>query len=104
MDYYNKAIDLAGRNKHFVIFSNDIAWCKDNFVDVNATFIENEKDYVDIYLMSLCKDNITSNSTFSWWASYLNSNPNKKIYTPKTWFTHSHSNEDILPPEWIKIN
>jgi hypothetical protein len=104
MDYYNKAIDLAGRNKHFVIFSNDIAWCKDNFVDINATFIENEKDYVDMYLMSLCKDNITSNSTFSWWASYLNPNPNKNIYTPRTWFIHSHSNEDILPPEWIKIN
>ena len=63
-----------------------------------------QTDYVDIYLMSLCKDNITSNSTFSWWASYLNPNPNKKIYTPKTWFIHSHSNEDILPPEWIKIN
>ena len=67
-------------------------------------FIENEKDYVDMYLMSLCKDNITSNSTFSWWASYLNPNPNKNIYTPRTWFIHTHSNEDILPPEWIKIN
>jgi hypothetical protein len=57
-----------------------------------------------MYLMSLCKDNITSNSTFSWWASYLNPNQNKNIYTPRTWFIHSHSNEDILPPEWIKIN
>jgi hypothetical protein len=104
MDYYNKAIDLVGRDKNFIIFSNDVQWCKDNFVGINATFIENEKDYIDIYLMSLCKDNITSNSTFSWWGSYLNPNTNKKIYTPRTWFIHSHSNEDILPNEWIKID
>jgi hypothetical protein len=104
MDYYNKTMDIAGRDKHFVIFSNDIQWCKENFIDVNATFIENEKDYIDIYLMSLCKDNITSNSTFSWWGSYLNQNPNKRVYTPRTWFIHSHSNEDILPSEWIKID
>jgi hypothetical protein len=104
MDYYNKAIDLVGRDKHFIIFSNDIPWCKENFVGINATFIENEKDYIDMYLMSLCKNNITSNSTFSWWGSYLNPNPNKKIYTPRTWFIHSHSNEDIIPLEWIKID
>ena len=104
MNFYNKAIDLAGRDKHFVIFSNDIPWCKENFVGLNTTFIENEKDYIDMYLMSLCKDNITSNSTFSWWGSYLNPNPNKKSFTPKTWFIHTHSNEDIIPSEWIKID
>jgi hypothetical protein len=104
MDYYNKAINLVGKDKHFVIFSNDIPWCKENFIGINATFIENEKDYVDMYLMSLCKDNITSNSTFSWWGSYLNPNINEKIYTPIVWFIHSHSNEDIIPSEWIKIN
>jgi len=104
MDYYNKAIDMVGRDKHFIIFSNDIPWCKENFKDINATFIEGEKDYVDMYLMSLCKDNITSNSTFSWWGSYINPNPNKKIFTPRTWFIHTHSNEDLLPLEWIKID
>ena len=103
MDYYNKAIDEVGRDKHFVIFSDDIAWCKDNFKDINATFIEGQKDYMDIYLMSLCKDNITANSTFSWWGSYLNMNPNKKVVTPKIWFAHSHSNEDVPPQSWIKI-
>ena len=104
MDYYNKAIDMVGRDKHFIIFSNDIPWCKENFKDINATFIEGEKDYVDMYLMSLCKDNITSNSTFSWWGSYIILNPDKKIFTPRTWFIHSHSNEDLLPSEWIKID
>jgi len=103
MDYYNKAIDVVGRDKHFVIFSDDIYWCKDNFTNINATFIEGQKDFLDMYLMSLCKDNITANSTFSWWGSYLNMNPNKRVITPKTWFVHTHSNEDVPPTSWIKI-
>lgn len=104
MNYYNKAIESIGKDKHFVIFSNDIIWCRENFKNLNVTFIEGEKDYVDLYLMSLCKNNITANSTFSWWGAYLNKNENKKIITPKIWFYNTHSNEDIVPDEWIKIN
>ena len=103
MNYYNRAIDIIGRDKHFIVFSNDIPWCKSAFTGLNVTFIENEVDYIDLYLMSLCKNNITANSTFSWWGSYLNRNPNKKIVTPKTWFTHTHSNDDLIPDTWIKI-
>jgi len=103
MDYYNKAIDEMGRDKKFIIFSNDISWCKSNFCSINATFIEQEHDYIDMYLMSLCKNNITSNSTFSWWGSYLNLNKNKKVITPNVWFVSSHSNEDLTPKCWIKI-
>lgn len=102
MDYYNQAIDEIGRDKHFVVFSDDIAWCKENFKDLNVTFIEGNKDYQDLYLMSLCKNNITANSTFSWWGSYLNMNPNKKVVTPNIWFVSTHSNNDITPSDWIK--
>jgi hypothetical protein len=101
--YYNNAIDIVGRNKHFIIFSNDIQWCKNNFNDINATFIEDEADYVDLYLMSLCKHNIIANSTFSWWGAYLNNNKDKIVIGPNTWFLHSHSNQDILPDTWTKI-
>jgi hypothetical protein len=102
-DYYSTAIDIVGRDKHFIIFSNDIEWCKNNFNNVKSTFIENEVDYVDLYLMSLCKHNIISNSTFSWWSAYLNNNKNKTVIGPNTWFLHSHSNQDIIPNTWIKI-
>ena len=64
--------------------------------------VEGNKDYQDLYLMSLCKNNITANSTFSWWGSYLNMNPSKVVVTPGIWFVHSHSNEDITPIDWIK--
>ncbi len=104
-NYYNKAIETIGLDKQFVVFSDDIEWCKENFKHINATFIKEKLDFLDLYLISLCKNNITSNSTFSWWASYLNTNTNTntKIITPNTWFLHTHSNEDIVPENWIKI-
>jgi len=95
--------DIIGADKHFVIFSNDIEWCKENFKGIKATFVKSKLDFMDLYLMSLCKDNITANSTFSWWGSYLNMNPNKRVVTPATWFIHTHPNEDVIPESWIKI-
>ena len=90
----------------FVVFSDDIKWCKENFIGNNFYFVENEKDYIEMYLMSSCNNNIISNSSFSWWSAWINENENKKIIGPKNWFGPSLSNisdRDIIPLEWIKI-
>lgn len=84
--YIEKQIDKPV----FFVFSDDIGWCKNNldfgsndiyFVDGNNKSVEQ-----DIILMSSCKYNIISNSSFSWWASYLNQNPDKIIVNPEYWF------------------
>lgn len=71
----------------FYFFSDDIAWCRKNFSSLNykMKFIEHntgENSYLDLHLMSNCKHNIIANSTFSWWASWLNKNPKKIIIKP----------------------
>lgn len=42
-------------------------------------------DYAEFLLMSRCKHHILANSSFSWWASYLNTDPKKTIFVPDRW-------------------
>ncbi|MGL4986220.1 MAG: glycosyltransferase [Treponemataceae bacterium] len=91
--YYNNAITLIKEkleSPQFFIFSDDIAWCKENLlIQLNeATFIEwNKKNVLlDILLMSKCNHNIISNSSFSWWGQFLNKNEKKFVITPEYWY------------------
>jgi len=97
-------------NPKIFVFSDDIEWCKNSQIFAECKFVEiessKENPIVDLYLMSLCKHNIIANSTFSWWAAWLNSNYDKKVIAPNLWFTNSKNNlvlKDTIPDEWIKI-
>ena len=110
-NYYAKAIDKIKEkidNPLFIIFSNDIEWCKNEFKEKNIIFVSwnnGEKSYRDMQLMSLCKHNIIPNSSFSWWGAWLNNNPNKIVIAPKKWFSDEsgYRYEDIIPDKWIKL-
>jgi hypothetical protein len=107
IQYYEQAITLIGEDKHYIIFSDDIKWCEENFnLLKNKTFISGNQDYEDLYLMSMCKNNIIANSTFSWWGAWLNNNENKQVIIPSKWFgiSNSHLNtNDLYCDKWIKI-
>ncbi len=105
LDYYQNALKYINNPGSILIFSDDISWCKDNFKGDKYIFIEDEKDYIDLYLMSLCDNNIIANSTFSWWGAWLNANPNKIVISPDKWFGPAkgerHLN-DLIPKNWIQ--
>jgi hypothetical protein len=89
LEYYTNSIKYIDEKKKIdkiLVFSDDMQWCKSNLTDNRIIFIENQKDYEDLYLMSLCENNIIANSSFSWWGSYLNKNNDKIVCAPKTWF------------------
>lgn len=104
-EYYREAISKIDGETTLVVFSDDIDWCKKNLNYDNIIYIENEKDYIELYLMSLCDNNIIANSSFSWWGAWLNQNNKKIVVGPKQWFGSSitHDDSDILPESWIKI-
>jgi hypothetical protein len=108
MNYYMKAIKQMPKDSIFLIFSDDIAWCKANFPDLpeKFKFIESGVDHEDLLLMSMCKNNIICNSSFSWWAAWLNQNSDKKVIIPSVWFGpayESHNTKDLYCENWIKI-
>ena len=86
-----------------LIFSDDKEWAKNNLNFENSIIVENLEDYEELWLMSLCDNNIMSNSTFSWWASYINKK-NNRVLCPSIWFGPSgHKNYDnIFEPTWEK--
>lgn len=88
----------------FVFFSDDIEWCKKTYADVDGVmFSEGRNEIEDIKEMSCCEHHICSASTFSWWASWLNQNPSKRIIMPKLWFMPGHGRlnvKDIVPASW----
>jgi hypothetical protein len=107
IEYYEKSVELLGSENFYLIFSDDIKWCMENFNFVkNKIFVNNLIDYEELYLMSLCKNNIIANSTFSWWGAWMNKNEAKKVIAPKIWFGPSlyyHNTDDIYCDNWIKL-
>jgi len=110
MNYYMKAIKQMPSDSIFLIFSDDIEWCKQNFPDLPEKFyfIEGNKDFEDLFLMTQCKNNIICNSSFSWWGAWLNKNQDKKIIAPlyTRWVGQALSNldtKDVIPKNWIQL-
>jgi hypothetical protein len=103
LEYIQAALKQFSDDQYtFLIFSDDIEWCKQVFPD-GVVFIEGNNQYNDLCLMSLCNHNIISNSSYSWWAAYLNQNKNKKIVAPSNWFIPAKPLTDLYPNNWIII-
>mgnify|MGYP001412022228 CR=1 FL=1 len=100
IEYYEKALSMIQGN--VLVFSDDLDWCKETFLGDRFTFISGNRDYQDLFLMSMCKNNIIANSTFSWWGAWLNTNINKKVIAPREWFGPHlrESSDDIYPESW----
>ncbi|MBD5473526.1 MAG: alpha-1,2-fucosyltransferase [Lachnospiraceae bacterium] len=116
--YYEGAVRYI-QDRHpnavFFIFSNEPKWVKgwvialmksqikegmskeeirgleSRFVLVEAN--SQHTGYLDMFLMSRCKHNIISNSSFSWWAAWINKNPDKLVCAPSRWKNEGESNE-----------
>jgi len=84
-------------NIHFYVLSDDIEYCKTYpiFDQIpNKTFVA-DSALNSFYLMSLCNlGGICSNSSFSWWASYLNENPSKTVLFPKRWINNGRYGQE----------
>lgn len=103
-EYCYKASEKIETN-HYLIISDDIEWCRNNLKFENSTFLEGYKPHEQLWIMSLCRNFIISNSSFSWWGSYLSRNKNKIVVAPKTWFGPRHKEDwsDIYCTDWIVL-
>ena len=111
LEYYEAALKHFDSNRNVIVFSDDPAWCQEQYLFSDDRFMisENTDNRVDLCLMSLCNDFIIANSSFSWWGAWLSQNKNKKVIAPVQWFgktgyTKDHDTKDLIPNDWIRIN
>lgn len=106
-----KYFNSKGFNK-FHVFSDEIAYCKThyptNFPKAEFVFSEGRNELEDLSLMASCKHNAIANSTFSWWAAWLNPNPDKIILSPSryNWFGPNFRGgtpKDLIPESWTQL-
>lgn len=109
-EYYDKAMDMIlvrQKDAQFFFFSNDMEWTKEHFgKQDNFHYVEGndeKKGYIDLQLMTACKHQIVANSSFSWWAAWLNNNKSKIVIAPDKWI-QTKDTPDIYFEEMIRIS
>lgn len=92
---------FTGGKRHSTDANSDFDWCRERLSGNNVHFMEGNSEVLDFELIRRCKNNITGwDSSFSWWASYLNNTDGKIICTKKNQiFPWLYSSMD----EWINI-
>ncbi|MGA7195181.1 MAG: alpha-1,2-fucosyltransferase [Anaerolineales bacterium] len=111
LDYYYSAIGhiiAHVDNPHFFVFSDDPQWAKDNLkINYPIQFVEAngpDRGVEDMWLMKSCNHHIIANSSFSWWAAWLNDRLDKIVVAPRIWFLDNKiDTNDLIPERWHRI-
>jgi hypothetical protein len=114
VDFYKSSLDMIKSSVgniddyNIILFSDDIHKATDILKETgyNIIPIVSDNNIEDFIMMTLCDFNIIGNSTFSWWAAYLNEK-GSTVFAPKTeWFGSGYKNyilDDLFPNNWITI-
>lgn len=113
--YYEKAFELV-RSKvaspRFYVFTDNPGWVRDNFTGLEYILVEGNPSsgwgcHHDMQLMTCCRHNIISNSTYSWWGAYLNPSLDKIVVAPEIWFNpdscEEYRSDRLLCSGWNAI-
>lgn len=116
--YYDECLKLIyqleiSQKKSFILLSDDIEFAKNNLSDKikqmfpnDDVLVSNNNEIVDFQIILNADYCIIANSTFSWWATYLNIKK-KKAYVPQFFLGFKIKREypiNVIPDDWIKVN
>lgn len=109
LEYYKKSLDVAKPQEFILVFADRPDLAKDFFQPVQGyklIFIDNLNGPQQLYLMSRCRANVITNSTFAWWGAWLNAHPERMIVAPTYWCRPGVPNpvNEILCEDWVKVS
>lgn len=103
--YYSKVMaEIAACGDRAIIFSDDIAWCRDQHIFSGAVFFPYRPEippFIDLFAMSSCKILYIANSTFSWWAGWFAHHRGAPVVAPTNWILGNRGVDiDLYPRTW----
>lgn len=100
-DYYQNAMGHFPNSK-FIVFSDDIEWCKKQEIFKDCEFIHGT-EISDMNDMASCSGQIIANSSFSWWGAWITPYSTRVIApNAKNWHTDGKE-RTVCPDHWIRI-
>jgi hypothetical protein len=116
LSYFSDGIRLIQEyspDVKFFVFSDDLAWCRENFVDGSVVIVDANRpgdgnapgtEHWDIWLMKLCRHALIANSSFHWWGAWLNPKQDDRVVVaPKQWYRAPIDTSDMVPERWTCI-
>ena len=109
LQYYIEAVERSEElapGSQYLVFSDDTDWVIENFklpVQWQPVINSSYTDVQMMMLMSRCRHQIIANSSYSWWAAWLNPDDSKHIIAPKNWFNNGTDTPALIPENWISI-
>ena len=109
--YYRRAVESVCRlvdDVEVFVFSDDTSWCRQQLTFPVPTHVVDRElpvghDWEDMCLMSRCSHHVIANSTFSWWAAWLNPSPTKLVVAPSRWVQDEKRVGDPVPESWMRV-
>lgn len=109
-DYYVSAMRKISEHiadPHYFVFSDDVQWARENLgFPGGVSFVAHNGPNAavnDLHLMASCDHQVIANSSFSWWAAWLNPHPDKMVIAPGRWFADGRPTPDLIPASWIRL-
>ena len=105
--YYKKCMTYfrTRGNYKFLICSDDMDWCKRNISGADIYYSSMNDRYFDFTILRSCNHNIIANSSFSWWAAWLEDFGERIVFCPKIWMGPKGPQDwyDLIPDNWMSV-
>ena len=107
--FVREAMAMFPADSRFVVVTDfaDRPWCRAHLGGPDVVYFDGTSDVADFAMLRACDHNVIANSTFSWWAAWLNESPDKRVVVPSPWFwpedRPDRQNADLIPPTWTVL-
>lgn len=108
-EWYWEVMESFEDNTHFLVFSDDTDWCHQNIKTPytyprghKVTVVVGGTDVDDFFMQQCCNNHIIANSSYSWWAAWMNV-LSDRVIAPKVWFGPAYDDwdtKDLIPDRW----